>query len=105
MAGSSLLCEAGFRDAGLEQLDGISGGILEKDLLPANPVNDFVTEMNTVLSEQPDPVGDVGDLNEESVPSPWFGLRAVRHCLPAAAPTAWCAEDKPQLAAIQHCEK
>ena len=104
VAASSLLGEAGFWDAGLEQLDGISGGILEKDLLPTHPVNDFVAEMNTVLSEQSDPVGDVGDLNEESVPSPWFGPCAVRHCLPAAAPTAWCAEDKPQLATIQHCK-
>ena len=51
--------------------------------------------MNAALSEQLDPVGDVVDFNDESVPAPWFGLRAVRHCLSAAALTAWCAEDEP----------
>jgi hypothetical protein len=60
--------------------------------------------MHAVLSEQTAPVGDVCDFNEESVPSPGFWLRAVRHCLPATAPATWCTEDKPQLAAIQHCE-
>ena len=57
----SRACEAGLRDTGLEQLDGIAGGILEQDLLPANPLNNFVAEMNAMLSEQLDPVGYVGD--------------------------------------------
>jgi hypothetical protein len=91
----SRICEAGIRDAGLEQLDGIAGGILEQDLLPANPLNNVVAELNAALSEQLDPLGDVVDFKDESVPSPWFRLRAVRHCLSAAALTAWCAEDKP----------
>jgi hypothetical protein len=58
---SSGVCEASFRDAGLEELDGIAGKILEQDLLPANPLNNFVAEMNAMLSEQLDPVGYVGD--------------------------------------------
>ena len=60
MTASSGVCEASFRDAGLEELDGIAGRI-EQDLLPANPLNNFVAEMNAMLSEQLDPVGYVGD--------------------------------------------
>jgi hypothetical protein len=60
--------------------------------------------MNPSVSEYLHPVGEVGDFNDHSVPSAWYGLRAVWHCLAAAALTAWCAEDKPQLAAIQHRE-
>src|SRR5215211_5558288 len=68
------------------------------------PLIGFVAEMNAVLSEQLDPVGDGGDFNDESVLSPSFRFHDVRHCLPAAARTAQCAEDKPQLAAIKHCK-
>jgi hypothetical protein len=100
----SRVCEAGLRDGGLEQLNGIAGRILEQDLLSANSLNNFVAETDAALSEQLDSVGDVVHLYDESVPSAWFGLRAVRHCLPTAALTAWCTEDKPQLAPIQHCK-
>jgi hypothetical protein len=90
---SSAVYESGFRDAGLEQLDGIAGRILQQDLLAANPLNDVVAEMNPSVSEHLYPVGEVGDFNDESVPSAWFGLRAVWHRLAAGALTAWCAED------------
>jgi hypothetical protein len=69
----------------LEQLDRVTGRILQQDLLAAITAHDFVAELSTGGLESGDRSRQVLDFDSDAVPTAWCGVPTVRHGL--AGPT------------------
>src|SRR6266536_260323 len=84
---------AGSSPGGLEQFDGVAGGVLQQDLRAARPGDDVVAELQAGGTEPVDLRGQVTDLQVEAVPAAGDGSGAVGHGPPARAGRA--AEQQP----------
>ena len=69
---------------GLEELDRIPAGVLEQDLLPADPRHDLISKGRAMVSELLHDGGDIRNLELNSVPPSRLRQRSVRHRLAAA---------------------
>src|SRR4029079_15251967 len=63
----------------LEQLDHIAGRILSEDLLAAGPFDNIVAETHAMLAQLRDGLGQVVDLDHESIPAAGFGHASIGH--------------------------
>jgi hypothetical protein len=94
----------GFRESRLEQLDGVAGRIVHQDLFTADSGDNVVAKVRSRRPQSRDDFRKVGDLYGKSIPASWFGLRAIRHRLTAAARWVWCAEYETQVVSRKHGE-
>jgi hypothetical protein len=99
-----IVVQAGLWEAGLEELDGIPGGVLDQDLPAANPDDAVVAEVDPFFAQHLHAGAKIGDFKGEPGPSPGMGLGAIRHRLPAATLAAWRAGYQTKVAASQHGE-
>src|SRR6266566_9724264 len=87
---------------GLEQLDQVTGGILDQDLPDAHAGDDVVAEMCALAAQFLDGGGQVFDLQGDPVPAARLGQRAVRHRGAAALAAVGDTEQQPQVAPVEH---
>jgi hypothetical protein len=96
--------ESGFGRCRLEQLNRISGWILEQDLFPTRAYHNVVPESRARFAEPCDHGLQIIDLDSKPIPAPWHLLPAIRHWLSATRSRIRRAEYKPEIAAGEHCE-
>jgi len=97
--------EACLRSFWLEELDWISGGVLDDRLIAADTDDDVAAEAGAGLAQTLDDGGYVGDFDGEAVPSTWRGQRAVWHRLATARSTTGLREYQAELATREHGER
>src|SRR6266851_5926715 len=95
----SLVIPAG----GFEQLDWITRWVLEQDLSNSDSAGLVVAEVDTCAAQGLDRRVKVGDLDQDAIPSPGCGKRAVGQRVPAWVGARY-AQQQSQVAAIQHRE-
>src|SRR5690349_17182519 len=97
--------EPGFVAGWLEQLDRVTRGVFDQDLLAADAGDDVVAEADAGLAQTLDGRLDVGHLEREAVPAAGLGHRPVGHRRAAARAAAGGAQDEPQVAVGEHRER
>jgi hypothetical protein len=80
---------------GLEQLNRVTGWILQQDLLAAIADHDLVAEASSRGFEPRNGCRQVLDLDADPVPAAWGGELAVGHGLSGSA-SAWSVEQQPK---------
>ena len=88
----------------LEELDGIAGRIVKKNLLSSDAVDDLVPKMNARGAQSSDDGLEVVDLDRKTIPPARLRSRAIWHRLTTASLGVGRTEHEPQLAARQHCK-
>ena len=84
---------------GLEQLDDVSGWIVEQDLVTSFALSDFAAELQARSAEAFDLGHQIGDVDLEAAPAARFLLTTIGHGGRAFA--GGCADKQPHGAAIQ----
>ena len=89
---------------GLEQFDGISGRVLEQDLLAAHSNHDVIAEVGAFPTKRLDDGRKIRDLKREPVPAARLGDAAIRHSLATTRPSPRRAQYQTEVTSGQHRE-
>jgi hypothetical protein len=101
--GELRLRQAGLGTDGLEELDWVSGRILDDGLPPPYTFDHLAAEVNAGPLEPPGRLREVIDLNREAIPATGLRRPAVGQCRSSAGVRgARSAEHQPEISPGQH---
>lgn len=90
--------EPSVSDSRLEQLDRVSGWVLDQDLLPTDACHDLVAKVRSGGTQGRNRRLKIIDLYGESIPPAGLRFRAVRHGLTPTAYGIGRTEDETEVA-------
>src|SRR5687767_9389614 len=88
----------------LEQLDRVARRVLEQNLSASVAVHDLVAEPRSLALQPFNGVGQVGNLELDSVPAARTGRLPIRHGLAGAATATRSIQQQTKIAARHSCE-